>query len=173
MIDIKEVKSKSDLKKFIKLPYELHKNHKEWTPPLISDEYKIFDKNKNHSFNSCETILLLAYSDNKIVGRIMGIINPIYNKGQNEKNARFYALESIDNNIIVEALLNEVEKWALKNSMQYIVGPLGFSDKDPQGFLYEGFKNDNTVMVTNCSFPFFIDHLNKFGYSKKDRFISI
>jgi len=51
--------------------------------------------------------------------------------------------------------------------MENIVGPLGFSDKDPQGFLLKGFDDPMTVMVTNCSFDYMIPHTERNGFKKK------
>ncbi len=167
MIKIKEVVSKKDLKIFIGLPFEIHKNHKEWLPPLISDEWKVFDKKKNHSFEHCDTKLLLAEKNNKVVGRIMGIINHSYNQGHDEKNARFCFAETYDDIEVYHALLKTIEDWAKENRMEKVVGPLGFSDKDPQGYLVEGFDDPMTVMVTNCSYPYMIDFSKKLGYEKK------
>lgn len=167
MIKLKEVQSKKELKQFIMLPYTIHKNHKQWLPPLISDEWKIFDKTKNHSFKHCDTILYLALKNNTIVGRIMGIINHNYNKGNNEKNVRFYALECYNEAAIFDTLINAVEKWGKQKKMHSLIGPLGFSDKDPQGLLIEGFKDEMTVMVTNHSFKYMIDHTERNGFTKK------
>lgn len=167
MIQLIEVKSKKDLKTFIHLPFKIHKDHKEWLPPLISDEWKVFDKTKNHSFEHCDTIMLLAKNNNEFVGRIMGIINHTYNKGNNEKNVRFCFLECYDDTKIYDALISAVEKWGQEKGMNTIVGPLGFSDKDPQGFLLEGFNDPMTVMVTNPSFEYMISHTERNGFKKK------
>lgn len=167
MINLKEVKSKKDLKRFIILPFAIHKNHKEWLPPLISDEWKVFDKSKNHNFENCDTILILAFKDERVVGRIMGIINHSYNEGHHEKNARFCFMECFDDAIVHDALLHRIEQWAKEMGMTQIVGPLGFSDKDPQGYLIKGFDDSMTVMVTNCSFSYMVDHIERNGFKKK------
>ncbi len=167
MIHLREVLNKKDLKQFIMLPYTIHKNHKEWLPPLVSDEWKVFDKNKNHSFEHCDTLMLLAENEGQIVGRIMGIINHTYNIGHNEKNARFCFAETFDDAEVYDSLLGRVEKWAKKNGMEKMVGPIGFSDKDPQGYLFEGYEDPMTVIVTNCSFPYMITHTERNGYIKK------
>lgn len=167
MIHLREVVSKKELKKFIHLPFAIHKNHAEWLPPLIADEWKVFDKKKNHSFEHCDTILLLAEKDNTVVGRIMGIINHTYNKGNNEKNARFCFLECYDDADVYDALIAAIEKWGTEKGMDMLVGPLGFSDKDPQGFLIEGFQDPMSVMVTNCSFPYMVKHTERNGFKKK------
>lgn len=167
MIHLTEVKHYKELKTFIKLPYKIHKNHKEWLPPLLTDEYKVFDKRKNHSFEHCDTIMYLAYKNGEYVGRIMGIINHIYNKGHHEKNVRFCYLECFDDAEVFDRLIKAVEDWGREKGMEHIVGPLGFSDKDPQGFLLEGFDEPMTVMVTNCSLPYMITHTERNGYHKK------
>lgn len=167
MIKLKEVKSKKDLKTFIHLPFEIHKGHKEWLPPLISDEWKVYDKTKNHSFENCDTIMLLAYKNNKAVGRIMGIVNHTYNNGNNEKNVRFFGLECFDNSEVFNTLLHSVESWGKQKGMDTMIGPLGFSDKDPQGFLIEGFDDPITVMVTNSSFEYMVKHTENYGLKKK------
>lgn len=167
MIQLTEVHTKKELRQFIMLPYKIHENHKEWLPPLISDEWKIFDKTKNHSFKHCDTILYLAKKENNIVGRIMGIINHTYNKGNNEQNVRFYALECYDNAKVYDKLIKAIEIWGKQHNMDTIIGPLGFSDKDPQGFLIDGFKETMTVMVTNHSFKYMINHTERNGYQKK------
>jgi hypothetical protein len=167
MIHLKEVIHYKELRTFIKLPYKIHKNHKEWLPPLLTDEYKVFDKKKNHSFEHCDTIMYLAIKDGKVVGRIMGIINHIYNKGNDEKNVRFFALECYNDSEVFDKLIEAIDIWGKEKNMENIVGPLGFSDKDPQGFLLEGFDDPMTVMVTNCSFEYMISHTQRNGYKKK------
>lgn len=167
MIKIFEVKTKKELKSFIHLPYKIHKNHKQWLPPLISDEWKVFDKNKNHSFGHCDTIMLLAEKNGVLVGRIMGIINHVYNEGNNENNARFSFMECYDDKDVFDGLINAIVDWAKENNKDSVVGPLGFSDKDPQGFLIEGFDDPMSVMVTNCSFPFMVSHVERHGFKKK------
>jgi hypothetical protein len=167
MIHLREVIHYKDLKTFIKLPYKIHKNHKEWLPPLLTDEYKIFNKKKNHSFEHCDTIMYLAIKNGKFVGRVMGIINHAYNKGNNEKNVRFFALECYDDAAVFDKLIEAIEVWGKEKNMENIVGPLGFSDKDPQGFLLEGFDDPMTVMVTSCSFEYMISHTERNGLKKK------
>lgn len=165
-IIIRTVESKKDLRAFIRLPYEIHKNHSNWLPPLITDEEKVFDAKKNRSFAHCETILLVAEREQKVVGRVMGIINPIYNQTHNEKNARFFALETYDDAEVFDVLMAAVERWAKDNEMNKLVGPIGFSDKDPQGFLLSGFSDPVSIIVTNHSFEYMIKHMERNDYAK-------
>ncbi len=138
-IIIKEVQTKSELRQFIYLPSRVHKNQPDWLPPLYMDEWQLFNKKKNRSFQYADAVLYLAFRDKKPVGRIMGLINNRYNGIHNEKHGRFCFMECYEDQDVVHALLKKVEQWASVKGMVKIVGPLGFSDKDPQGFQIEGF----------------------------------
>jgi hypothetical protein len=165
-IQIKEVKSRKELHRFIHLPAKIHKGHKNWVPPLYMDEWVYYNPKKNKSFSHCETILLLAYRYKKPVGRIMGIINHRYNKTHNENHARFCWMECYNEPEVAAALLESVEEWARKRNMEKLVGPLGFSDKDPQGFLVEGFDKP-IVIATNCNYPYMVEFIEMNNFLKK------
>lgn len=165
-LTVRPVESKKDLQRFIRLPYEIHKEHPNWLPPLITDEKKVFNPDKNHSFSHCDTIQLLAERNGRVVGRIMGIINSIYNQTHAEKNARFFAMETYNEADVFDALLHAVEQWAKDRGMEKLVGPIGFSDKDPQGFLLSGFDDPVTIIVTNHSYAYMIEHMERNGYTK-------
>lgn len=164
-ITIKEVKTRSDLRKFIHLPTKIHKNHTNWVPPLYMDEWEYFNPKKNRSFDHCDHTLLLALKDGKVVGRCMGLIHHDYNKAHNEKNGRFSNIETWNDPEVFHALISYVERWAKDKGMNKVVGPLAFSDKDPQGFLYEGFDEPH-VIASNCNFPYLVDFIVNEGYSK-------
>ncbi|MCF8358747.1 MAG: hypothetical protein K9H26_08325 [Prolixibacteraceae bacterium] len=164
-ITIKEVKTKSDLRKFIHLPAKIHKNHKNWVPPLYMDEWEYFNPKKNRSFDHCDHTLLLAFKDGKVAGRCMGLIHHDYNKKHNEKTGRFSNIETWNDPDVFHALIDHVEKWAKKRGMNKMIGPFAFSDKDPQGFLFEGFDEPH-VISSNCNFPYMIDFMVNEGYSK-------
>ena len=70
-ITVRPVCTKRDLRKFIHLPAKIHKGHENWIPPLYSDEWEFFNSEKNKSFDYCDVIMLLAYRDKKLVGRVM------------------------------------------------------------------------------------------------------
>ena len=165
-IQIKQVKSKSDLRKFIYLPDKLHKYHKTWVPPLYSDEWKFLNPKKNKAHSYSDTILFLAYKDNEVVGRIMGIINKNHNKLNNLKSGRFFLPESINNQEVLHELISSVEKWAKEKGMGKLIGPLGFSGKDPQGFLIEGFEH-RAIIATPCNHKYMVDLIANEGFTKE------
>ena len=165
-IDICEVKSKDELRNFIYLPAQIHQDHANWVPPIYMDEWEFFDPKKNKSFQFCDTTLLLALRAKKVVGRIMGIIHHKYNESHSQNYARFAFFETWDDQEVALALLSAVESWAKERKMVRLVGPLGFSDKDPQGLLIEGFE-EPPVISSNCNFPYQAALVEKNGFGKE------
>jgi len=164
-VSVKQLTSRKDLKTFIYLPEKIHAGHKNWVPPLYIDEWKYFNAKKNKAFAYCDTILLLAYRGKKVVGRIMGIINSRYNEFRREKTARFGYLETWEDEEVIKALLTHVEDWARRKGMTKIVGPYGFTDQDPEGFLIEGFESRATI-ATVYNFEGMPCLVEKQGYTK-------
>ena len=165
-VTVREVKSKKELSQFIHLPARIHQNHPNWVPPIYMDDREFFNPKKNKSFDSCDTILLLAYRADKVEGRIMGIIHRKYNEVHQGKNARFAFFETWNDEEVADTLLQYVENWGRSKGMNRMVGPLAFSDKDPQGFLIEGF-DEPAVIASNCNFPYQTELLEKQGFSKE------
>jgi len=163
---IKEITSRKELREFIFLPEKVHKNDPDWLPPIYMDERLLFNKKKNKSYKYADAVLLLAWRDNKPVGRIMGIINRRYNTINNEQHGRFCFMECYDEQEVFHALIEWVEKWAKQNGMSMLVGPLGFSDKDPQGFQIEGFEYPMFITSANNS-PYMPRLIEAEGYKKK------
>jgi hypothetical protein len=163
---IREVGGRRDLRRFIRLPERLHRGHATWVPPLYREEWRYFNPERNRAFSSCDTLLLLALEGSEPVGRVMGIIHHRHNALRGHRTARFAYLESREDPELVGALLGRVEDWARRRGMNRIVGPFGFSDQDPEGFLIEGFEHRATV-VTYHNFPWMPVLVEAHGYGKE------
>lgn len=165
-IQLQEVRTRADLKRFIHLPAQVHARHANWLPPLLLDEWAFFNPKKNKAFSYCDTILLLALRDNKPIGRIMGIINHPYNARCGEHTVRFSHLECYEDVDVAHHLLHAIEAWGQAKGMTQVVGPFGFSDKDPEGLMIEGFEQD-PILVTAGNLPYLPDFVMRAGYEKK------
>ena len=165
-LTLKEVTTAKDFKTFIYLPEKIHKGHDNWLPPVYMDEKKYFNPKKNLSFRTCDYILLLAYKDNKPVGRIVGIINHQFNEMMGLKNVRFGFIETYDDQEVAHALINHIEHWGREKGMTKIVGPYGFSDRDIQGLLIEGFEYE-PVIDSASNFEYLPKLVENEGYTKE------
>ncbi|MFA7156681.1 MAG: hypothetical protein WC123_03215 [Bacilli bacterium] len=164
-IEIKEVIGKRMLKEFIEFGNELYKGNDNYVYPLLFDEMNTFNPQKNPAYDYCKTILFLAYKEGKIVGRICGLINDAYNKKMNIKHLRFNHYDVIDDIEVSKALFNAIAKWGKSYGMEDFDGPITFTDLDKQGMLMEGFEYPG-MFITNYNYPYYVDHMQKLGFSK-------
>jgi hypothetical protein len=137
-ITVVEVKTKSQLEEFLKLPVELNKDYKIFVPSLLSTERAFHDPEKNSYLKQSDTIKFLAYQNDQCVGRVMGIIFHPWNKKYNKRSARFYQLDYIHSIDVSRSLMHAIEEWAKSKGMDELVGPLGFTNRRQQGFQIEG-----------------------------------
>ena len=75
MITLKKATSKKEMKQFVLFPFKLYKDNKYWVPPIIKDEIASFHKDKNPVFKQASAQFFLAFKNNIVVGRVVGIIN--------------------------------------------------------------------------------------------------
>ena len=170
MITIQEAKTKSELTAYIKFPFSLYKENKYWVPPIIADELDTFDKTKNPAFENAEAYFFLAYKKNEIVGRIAAIINWDEVNHQLKKKVRFGWFDVIDDIEVTKALLEKVYELGLKTNLEYVEGPMGFSNLDKVGVLTEGFEEIGT-MITWYNHPYYASHFEKLGYVTEKEYL--
>jgi len=170
MFEIKEVKSASDIKDFVKFPFEIYKGNTYWIPPIISDEIKQLKPETNPFFEYCDAKFWTAWENGKCVGRIGALVNNEYNKLKDIKAGRITRAEFVDNYDVSKALFTEAEKWIKEQGMTMVHGPLGFSNLDLQGLLIEGFDFVPSI-ASVYHLPYYKDHFEKLGYKKENDWI--
>ena len=162
-----KVESKKDLKAFINFHYDLYKGNAYDVPNLFSDDMNTLSKDKNAAFDFCEAEYYLAYKNNQVVGRVAAIINHRANEKWNRKSVRFGWIDFVDDMEVSRALMNAVEEYGRSKGMTEMIGPLGFTDFDPEGMLTWGFDQLGT-MATIYNYPYYPEHIEKLGGFEKD-----
>lgn len=170
-LTVKQVSSKSELKQFVKFPFELYKGNEQWVPPLVRDEMTVLDEQKNPSMEDCDVAYWLVYNGEKIQGRIAGIIHNWELIGL-EKKARFGWLDFVDDLEVSALLFDTFEKWALDKGCNIVHGPLGFTDMDFEGMLVEGFEETATI-ATIYNYPYYNDHMLSMRFEKSTDWVEV
>lgn len=166
-IEIKKVESRRDLCKFIDFHNELYRGNPYHVPNLYFDEMNTFRKDKNAAFDFCEAEYFMAYRDGKAVGRVAAIINHSANKKWERESVRFGWIDFVDDIEVSKALLKAVEDYGKSKGMKEIVGPLGFTDMDPEGMLLYGYDQLGT-QATAYNYPYYPEHMDRMGGWEKD-----
>jgi GNAT superfamily N-acetyltransferase len=164
-IEIREVTTRQELRKFVRYPLTLYKGNPNYVPAIYLDDMNTLRKDKNPAFEDAQARYWLAYKDGKPAGRIAGIHVPKHEYKWGEKYVRFGWIDFIDDADVVSALIGEVEKWARELGMKGLHGPLGFTDLDREGMLIDGFDSVATL-ATIYNYPYYQKHLEALGYVK-------
>lgn len=163
---IKTVSTRKDLKTFVRFANNLYKGNKYYVPSMPFDDLNTLDKSKNGAFDFCEAEYYLAYKNGILVGRVAAIINHKANESWKVNQVRFGWIDFIDDIEVSSALLDAVISFGKARGMTQIVGPLGFTDFDPEGMLVEGFDRLSTMALI-YNHPYYPEHLKKLGYYKE------
>ena len=166
-IEIRKVESRRDLRTFIDFHYDLYEGNEYDVPNLYTDEVNTLCKEKNVAFDFCEAEYFLAYKDGELVGRVAAIINNRANEKWQRKAVRFGWIDFVDDIEVSRALLKAVEDYGRSMEMTEVVGPLGFTDMDPEGMLTYGFDQLGT-MATIYNYPYYPKHMEQLGGWVKD-----
>ena len=170
-IEIRPAQTKKEMKQFIRFNYELYKDNPYSVPDIYEDMVATFS-GKNPAMEFCDAVYYLAYRDGEIVGRVAGIINHKANKRWEQKMVRFGYIDFIDDMEVSKALISAVEKWGKEKGMDYIQGPLGFTDMDAEGMLIEGFEELGTN-ATIYNYPYYPKHIEALGFDKEADWVEL
>ncbi len=165
MVEIREVRTRSELKKFVNYPNVLYKDVPQYIPSMIGDDLSDWNPKKNPAFDYCDAKCWLAWRDGKIVGRIGAILSRRANEKWGLNRMRFTQVDFIDDAEVSSALFKAVEDFAREKGCNEVHGPLGFTDLDREGMLIEGFDR-RSMFITYYNHPYYITHLERLGYGK-------
>ena len=165
MIELVEVESRADLKRFVAFPERLYRDHPYYVPKLVGEELHTLRRDANPAFEYCEARYWMALSNGVPAGRVAGIISHRYIETWKRRRIRFGWIDFVDDPEVAAALLGAVEDWGRSQGLDEIHGPLGFCDFDRQGMLVEGFDQLDG-MTTIYNLPYYPSHVERLGYVK-------
>ena len=164
-VTVKKVESRCGMRTFTRFPVDLYKGVPYYVPTLAIDEGATLNLKKNPVAKFCKAEFYMAYKDGKPAGRVAAIINERANEAWDHKEVRYGWIDFIDDPEVSKALLEAVAEFGRRNGMTRIVGPLGFTDEDPEGMVVEGFDQISTYNL-KYNFAYYKDHLERLGFEK-------
>jgi GNAT superfamily N-acetyltransferase len=140
-IEVTEVRSLGDLRRFVELPYRLHAGTP-WVPQLKLERYQFLTRTLNPYFKHGTARYFLARRGEAVVGRITAQIDFAFNEFHGSRWGMFGFLEFEDDQEVLEALLGAAEAWCRERGCERMVGPMDFQLNDESGILIEGFDRE-------------------------------
>ena len=147
-VSVEQVSTRKDLKEFVKFPYSLYRNDKNWVPQLLSDDYKKLDRKKHPFFQHAQAEFFLARRDGQVAGRIASIHDRIWEETHGEKAAYWGWFECVDDPEVSRALFDAALAWARGRGCTRIIGPMSPNANDFIGTQIHGFEGSPCIMMT-------------------------
>src|SRR3954452_13801796 len=167
-VEVRPVRSRRDLMRFIKLPYRLYKGQPNWVPPLISERKKHLDREKNPFFEHAEAEYFLAWRDGTPAGRITAHVDQRFNEFQDNEWGLFGFFEAEDDPEVAKALLDAAAEWLRERGRDRMVGPMDFSTNHECGLLVEGHRGRAPQILENWHHPYYQRLLEDQGFTKAE-----
>ena len=165
-VTISQVSTAKEMRAFVRFNYELYKDCPQAVPDMLEDTLETLDARRNPAFRFSQAAFFLARREGRVVGRVAAIINTRANERWGRQEVRFGWIDFIDDLEVSRALLDAVEQWGRERGMEHMVGPLGFTDMDPEGMLTDGYDQLST-MCTIYNYPYYPKHMIQLGLEKE------
>ena len=164
-MELREVKTRKEIRDFVNFPLRLYKGNPYFVPCFYADELALFKDDYLYR-DQADYVCYSVYDGKKIVGRIVGILQKVSNEKWKQKRVRFNRFDCIDDQEVADMLLGAVEDWARSLGMDEVVGPLGFSDMEREGLLIEGFDYLSTF-EEQYNYSYYQRLIENHGYTKE------
>ena len=165
-VTVSQITSAGEMRTFVRFNYELYKDCSQAVPDLLEDTLETLDEHRNPAFRFCQAAFFLARKGGHCVGRVAAIINTRANERWGRKEVRFGWIDFVDDLEVSRALLGAVEQWGRQHGMERMVGPLGFTDMDPEGMLTDGYDQLSTL-CTIYNYPYYPAHMAALGLERE------
>jgi len=164
-VQVREVASKQDKKRFVRMLWDIYRDDPIWLPPLEMDRMKLMDEEKNPFYTHSKAKFFVAERDGKIVGRIGAIVNDHYINAQNDRAGFFGFFESVNDSDVARPLFDSAEKFLREQGMKAAYGPASPSSNDEYGLLIDGFDGPPVILMTYNP-PYYANLIEQSGYKK-------
>lgn len=141
------VEGPADLKRFIDLPYRLHRDDPVWVPPLRRDMKAMLDRQANPFFEHGDAAFFLAERDGRVAGRIAAISNRLHNETHHDRVGFFGFFECEDDQAVADALFAAAADWLRARGFDTMRGPASYSVWDEFGLVVWGHDKPATLMM--------------------------
>src|SRR3954451_19499412 len=145
-VTIRPVRTRSELKRFVKVPFRLHRDQPQWVAPLIFERMEFLNREKNPYFEHAEAEYFLAERDGEAVGRITAHLDRRWDEYQGGSDAMFGFFETADDPEVAAALLGAATEWARGKGRGRLLGPMDFTTNDEIGILIEGYERRPMIL---------------------------
>ena len=162
---VRPVKTGSELKSFMKLPWKFGKDDPNFVPPMLFDVNRRLSPKENPYFEHAEAELFVAWRGSEPVGRISAQKDQNYDKHWGGKTGHFGWFECENDPAAAKALFDAAADWLKKKDRDKMQGPYSFNINDETGILIDGFDTPPMCLMTHNP-PYYPALCDGYGFGK-------
>jgi len=165
-IEITAVQSSAAHRTFCDLPFVLNREDSTWIPPLRREERRRWSPRHNASLRWRTVDRYLATAAGRVVGRIAAIVDPAFTDRWAPQTGFFGFFESVDDQAVADALLNQVESALADRGMTHVLGPINLTTHDEVGLLVDAFQSPPSIL-SPYNPPYYETLIRAHGYQRQ------
>ncbi len=146
-ITIRPVETKKDKMDFLKVPFGIYENDRNWIAPLFLERLDHLNEKRNPYFQHAKAQLFVAERDGIAVGRISAQIDQLHQERYHDQCGQFGFLDAVDDPAVFAALFDAAANWLRQRGMKLARGPFSFSINDETGLLIDGFDTPPMIFM--------------------------
>jgi GNAT superfamily N-acetyltransferase len=162
-LEVDVVRSRSDERAFLRLPYDLYRSDPNWVAPLPWMERRRWSPRHNASLRSRSVRRFLARRGGTVVGRIAAIVDEAFAARWEPGAGAFGFFECRDDPEAAAALLTAAEGALRERGRDRVLGPINLTPHDEVGLLVEGFDSRPTLL-SPYNPPYYPELVEAAGY---------
>jgi len=164
-VEVRPVRTRADLRAFIRLPWHLYAGSANRVAPLLSERRHHLDRRRNPFFEHADAEYFVAWREGGPVGRITAHIDHRLNEFQDNRWGLFGFFEAERDPAVAAALLDTAEQWLGDRGRDRILGPMDFTTNHECGLLVEGHELMPQILE-NWHHPYYQQLLEDQGMTK-------
>lgn len=141
------VESRRDQKEFLYLERRLYDGDPNWVPPLWLVRKELVGFKYHPFYDDAESQAFLVRRGDRVVGRVLAIVNHAHNRRYEEKRGFFGFYECEDDVEASNEMMSVATKWLAERGMADVRGPVHPSLNYECGLLVDGFDSPPTYMI--------------------------
>ncbi len=161
-IVIVPVRTKAELKRFIRLPARLYAQDPNFIPALEMERLDALQAGRNPWFEHAEAQFFLAARNGRDVGRVSAQIDRLV---KDPAIGHFGLIAAEDDPAIFAALLGAAESWLRERGRSQVLGPFNLSINEETGLLISGFDTPPMIFMAHDP-PYAAARIEALGYGK-------
>ena len=164
-MEINEVRTTSEIKRFHQVPFDIYKNDKHWIPHIRQDVEKVFTPGKSKAIKEGGEIIRWLLTDNgKDIGRVAAFVNKVTMNTSEITTGGMGFFECANDKDAAFLLFNSCVEWLKKRGMEAMEGPVNFGERNQYwGLMVSNFDNP-PVYLQAYNPPYYQKFFDEFGF---------